>query len=165
MTIRVNNSDDKNAVPTNHILFMSIYTLLITTCLLLLISACSELAPVNEPAQLNATSGAPITITNEFYETEAFRLQYPDGWRVITSASELPPSVIFASPNEQTLIVISTEPIENIPQPIIVEGELATDGEVVFTQNDQAIYTAFITPESAYSDTETLFRRVISTIE
>jgi hypothetical protein len=135
--------------------------------LLLLLTACGKLAPANLPAQLENTPGAPIMITTDYYETEVFRLRYPDGWRVVTSASSLPPSVIFASPDETSLIIVSSEPFDVLPNPLVVEEgtSLRELENSVMTDTDNPVYVALIAPEAQWNAMTTLFALVIATLE
>ncbi len=70
----------------------------------LLLASC---VPADPPAVLTNTPGVPIRIDDQRVYTEAFSLEYPNGWRVITSAADAPLSLIFAAPGNCALIEIS----------------------------------------------------------
>lgn len=75
---------------------------------------CAACIPADAPPQLAFTPGPPIVIANQWYNTEQYRLRYPLGWRVITSAADQVPSVILVAPGNEALIIISHQ---NIIQP------------------------------------------------
>lgn len=134
---------------------------------IILCSACGKLAPLESPAPLENTAGAPIMITSDTYTTDAFQVRYPDGWRVVTSASVNLPSVIFASPDEASLIVISTEPLIELPQPLIINEDDRLHnvmGQAVSANGDM-VYLALITPSSQLAEMMTLFAQVTASID
>ncbi|NWG18004.1 MAG: hypothetical protein HXY41_15370 [Chloroflexi bacterium] len=66
--------------------------------------------PAQTPPLLNFTPGPPAVITDETFANETFSVRYPTGWRVVTSAADAPPSVVFVAPDEQSTITLQTEP-------------------------------------------------------
>lgn len=82
---------------------------------LLLLTACAQIAPAQLPDRLQGqnnhlpTLSAPFIITNQHYTNSAFSVNYPQGWRVVSSASFAPPSAVFVSPDEKQIVLISTE--------------------------------------------------------
>lgn len=78
--------------------------------------------PATVPPQLSYTPGAPVTVTEREYSAGGFQVRYPRGWRVITSAADAPLSVIFVSPTDDALLMVSTAPIgEDPPRPQVDE--------------------------------------------
>lgn len=84
--------------------------------LMLFITGCAQIAPAQLPERLAQqtdnrlpTLSAPFIITESRYQNVAFSVNYPYGWRVVSSASFAPPSVVFVSPDERQIILISTE--------------------------------------------------------
>ncbi|MEO1644801.1 MAG: hypothetical protein AAFR67_06415 [Chloroflexota bacterium] len=76
---------------------------------MLLLTACGSLVPATTPPQLEHTPGVPISITDERITTPGFTVDYPDGWRVIkTSIAEAPLEFVFASPDGEMIITLST---------------------------------------------------------
>jgi len=93
-----------------------IKSILVAMILMIFLTACAQIAPAQLPPRLTSaenhqlpTLAAPFTITTNAYRNDAFSVEYPIGWRVVSSASFAPPSVVFVSPNEQQLILITTE--------------------------------------------------------
>lgn len=103
--------------------------------LILFITGCAQIAPAQLPERLAdqsdnrlPTLSAPFTITENTYQNEAFSVTYPDGWRVVSSASFAPPSAVFVSPDERQIILISTEnsPSLNYPFDDVDYDEIQT---------------------------------------
>ncbi|MDX2077910.1 MAG: hypothetical protein SFZ02_15890 [bacterium] len=91
-------------------------TTIIILILAMLLTACAQIAPAQLPPRLIEqeknllpTLSAPFTITQNTYTNEIFSTTYPEGWRVVSSASFAPPSAVFVSPDEQQIILITTE--------------------------------------------------------
>jgi hypothetical protein len=80
----------------------------------LLLAGCVPAAP---PPHLMNTPGAPVIVDGERVITEAFRARAPAGWRIILGAASAPPTVIFAAPDNCSLIVVSAAPIDAPPLP------------------------------------------------
>ncbi|MCL4255678.1 MAG: hypothetical protein KJ043_18115, partial [Anaerolineae bacterium] len=92
--------------------------------LMLLITGCAQIAPAQLPERLAdqsnnqlPTLSAPFTITENTYQNEVFSVTYPEGWRVVSSASFAPPSAVFVSPDERQIILISTEDNPSLTYP------------------------------------------------
>ncbi|NWF69898.1 MAG: hypothetical protein HXY40_12505 [Chloroflexi bacterium] len=80
--------------------------------LILLLTAC---VPVAHPPQLSSTPGAAFVVTADTLDFGIFRVEYPAGWRVISGAASLPPTVIFAAPENAALLLLSVVPIDRPP--------------------------------------------------
>ncbi len=57
------------------------------------------------------TPGVPMTITDSTVTTQSFRLEYPDGWRVITSAAAAPPALVLVAPGDCQIVWVSSVPM------------------------------------------------------
>lgn len=79
----------------------------------LLASAC---IPATVPDNLDDTPGPSVILNNGLYEGEAFTVQVPQGWRVITSEAQAPQAVIFVAPDDKTLIrlILGTVELETV---------------------------------------------------
>ncbi|MDX2161521.1 MAG: hypothetical protein SF162_09370 [bacterium] len=73
-------------------------------CAIMLMAAC---VPAQSPAVRDATPGSPVTVTADRVITAAFQVDYPAGWRVITSPAGEPPFVILAAPDNCTVVQVS----------------------------------------------------------
>jgi hypothetical protein len=71
--------------------------------------------PIDKPPQLTFTPGASFVVTDETFDAGVFRVNYPQGWRVITGQASAPPSVIFAAPDDTALIMFALGEIESPP--------------------------------------------------
>lgn len=85
--------------------------------MVLLLAGCGALVPAQTPLQLAQTPGAPLQISAGSILTAQFRLQAPADWRVITSASIDPITLILAAPDNAALIVVSAQQIVRPPRP------------------------------------------------
>jgi hypothetical protein len=73
----------------------------------MVLSGCRSIAPMATPPALSATSGAPIIITADRYQTMAFTTWYDSTWKAVSSASFDDTHVYFISPDEDALILIA----------------------------------------------------------
>ena len=91
---------------------------------LLWIAACTPLIPATTPPQLEYTPGAFVTVDDDHFDAGIFRVDYPDGWRIVkTSVATAPLEVVFASPDNSMTIRI-------------IEGDIP----IPDSTSDQAIY-------------------------
>ncbi|MDQ7025222.1 MAG: hypothetical protein Q9P01_02420 [Anaerolineae bacterium] len=85
------------------------------------IAACTTLIPATTPPQLEATAGAFISLDDEVFDAGNFRVNYPDGWRIVKiSVATAPLEVVFAAPdNEMTIRILEGlhDFPENTPDP------------------------------------------------
>ena len=90
---------------------------------LLSIAACTPLIPATTPPQLEYMPGAFVTLDDDYFDAGIFRVDYPDGWRIVkTSVATAPLEVVFASPdNGMTIRIIEG----NTPHPesTVVPGQ------------------------------------------
>lgn len=82
---------------------------------LILFAACQSLVPAQSPPQLSHTPGAPISITDNQIDAGWFTLDYPDGWRVVTSIALEPLELVLVSPDDAMVINIYTRSSCAIP--------------------------------------------------
>jgi uncharacterized protein YbdZ (MbtH family) len=115
--------------------------------LLLLLCSC---IPAKTPPQLNATAGAPVIVTERHIEFEGMQLEYPMGWRVITSAANDPASLVFAAPEDKAIIVLSTIKETTLPELATLETE-ATAYETVTNANKQ-FHLWLVSESSSHTD-------------
>jgi hypothetical protein len=121
------------------------------------LSAC---IPAKEPPNLDDTPGPPVVITGDWVEVGGIRARYPDGWRVITSPADTPPFVIFASPDNCALIVLSVEPMD-VPQP-------ASDCEQTDFQtmtHETTLFAGLSAPAASFERYRTTFEAVMTSLE
>jgi len=71
------------------------------------LSGCASAPPFpNAPT----IAGSSVMVTDRLYDAGSFRVEYPSGWRIVTGPADAPPRVTFVSPDNQSLIVLSTAP-------------------------------------------------------
>jgi len=61
----------------------------ILLCFIMLLAACT---PAQPPPSLSATPGAAVVVTRDTYRNDLFSVEYPSGWRVVTSPAGAPPA-------------------------------------------------------------------------
>jgi hypothetical protein len=133
--------------------------------LVLLLSACSSLAPAVTPAQLDATPGPPVVITSRTYTTTVFTLDFPARWQVITSASFAPVSVVLVRPDQAALMVFSEEEIDVPPLPNPPEGgEVFTLLETIPLDGGVTVYAALHGPSTESDALESLFALAVDSV-
>lgn len=79
---------------------------------LLLFTSC---IPASQAPPLSATPGAAAVVTRDSYRNDLFSVEYPQGWRVITSPAGAPPSVTFVAPGDCMLVIVSSASITRVP--------------------------------------------------
>ncbi len=90
----------------------------------LMLAAC---IPGQMPTVLNTTPASGVVMTRDTYRNDLFSVVYPESWRVITSAASAPPSVIFAAPDNCTIIVVSSTPVDQTPpSPSCTQSDIKT---------------------------------------
>jgi hypothetical protein len=91
------------------------FTLRPLCSLWLIVFAFSACVPAAPPPNLGATPGAAAVVTRDTYSNDLFSVEYPAGWRVITSPAGAPPSVTFVAPSNCGLVIVSSAPLESVP--------------------------------------------------
>jgi hypothetical protein len=130
---------------------------------LLLIAACTPLIPATTPPQLEFTPGAFITVDDEVVDAGFFRVNYPDGWRIVkTSIAAAPLEIVFASPdNSMTIHIVEGEYVipEGTPDPNTYErrSQLQLSDAMLLTIFGQA-------PIEAQADFNVIFDSVLDSI-
>lgn len=112
----------------------------------LLLAGCGRIAPASAPPQLDATPGPPVVFTDAIYSTTIFSLRYPATWRVITSASFAPPSVVLVRPDEAALFVFSTAPLDAVPPVPNPLGPQVIEQVTLRLPDGTAVYAALSAP-------------------
>jgi hypothetical protein len=77
---------------------------------LVLLAAC---IPAKVPSNLDDTPGPAVVVSDKIFENSQFSARYPDGWRVVTSEAQAPPSVIFVAPDNVATIQLMVGALEN----------------------------------------------------
>lgn len=99
------------------------YQLSVISLLILCAVGC---LPIATPPQLTFTPGASFVVTDETFDAGVFRVNYPQGWRVITGQASAPPSAIFAAPDDRALIMLAVGEIES-PPALNIEDETQSE--------------------------------------
>jgi hypothetical protein len=130
---------------------------LLTTVILLLVAAC---VPLQTPPQVQQTPGPAVQITDRAFESEAFSLRYPVGWRVITSAAGDPPYAIFVAPDDAALIVIATE---SAPAPGLEGGSYTVERHIELGAG-RTVTAVLHAPNAAWMTYRSIFDALVETV-
>ncbi|MBI1259553.1 MAG: hypothetical protein GC204_18960 [Chloroflexi bacterium] len=127
---------------------LRIEQLLLGCFVVLLFSAC---IPASPPANVSATPGEAAVITQDTYQNDVFRVEYPEGWRVITSPAGAPPSVTFVAPGDCALIIVSTSPVAeaSLTSPSCDQTDIQTTTQTL-TLGSQSITVAGSAPSAGW---------------
>ncbi len=132
---------------------------------LLCFVALAACIPARTPPQFGATAAPGIVISGDSYDAGAFRVRVPAAWRAITSPAGAAPAVIFASPDNCTLIAVSSAPMD-APQPSSCADSAATfrrDSRAL-TVNGAPITVALIAPESDWDEAQATFDQIAASV-
>ena len=130
--------------------------------ILLLVSAC---IPASPPANVSATPGESAVITGDSYRNDIFSLEYPTGWRVITSPAGAPPSVTLVAPGNCDLIIVASAAItESIRSPSCDQPDIKTTTQTVML-GDQQIAIAGSAPSAGWDEFTKSLDRVAGSLK
>lgn len=127
------------------------------------LGACGAIAPATVPEQLEYTPGPPVVITDVTYENVLFRVAYPSAWRTVTSPANAAPWVVFASPQDDAVIVIAADEADTHVPPANVEGSLVRE-ERSITQGDSSVLAVLIASEAQIDTFMPLFEQIVSSV-
>ena len=126
---------------------------------LVLLAAC---IPAKVPSNLDDTPGPVVVVSDHTFENSQFTARYPDGWRVVTSETQAPPSVIFVAPDDVATIQLMVGALENAnfndPKMQVDVRGLTLDGGLEIT----AILSA---PPAQWDSYAAQFERVLASIK
>lgn len=140
------------------------YNRLFPYMLILLIAACGPVVPDRSPFHLEYTSGSPAVVTDDLYQTVAFRARYPEGWRVITSAAEDPVSGIFVNPAGTSLIMLSVAFDDYVPLRHLPQGQMRVMFETVSLPDGATIHAIGVAAIEEWESFSATFERVLASV-
>lgn len=122
--------------------------------ILLLMAAC---VPAEQPAQLDATPGTAVILTENTYTSTAFETWYPPDWRVVSSAAFADPWVVFADAEDTALMIVAVNADDTQLQP-----EMPRQAEERVTLADGSmVYALLLAPDDTYLP---LYRRLVESL-
>jgi len=131
----------------------------ISMILLLLFAGC---VPAKVPPQLDATPGPAVVITEQEYDAGAFKVRYPAGWRVISSAAGSPATVIFASPDDTAIMLFGVDAAE-APMPETDE-QIRTETRQIMLENNVGVTAILNAPEAAWESFTPIFDQMVASV-
>jgi hypothetical protein len=84
-----------------------------TLCYVFMLSFFAACIPAKVPSNLDDTPGPAVVVSDHTFENSQFSALYPDGWRVVTSEAQAPPSVIFVAPDDVATIQLMVGALDN----------------------------------------------------
>ncbi|MFW5772079.1 MAG: hypothetical protein ACOCZH_02060 [Phototrophicaceae bacterium] len=134
--------------------------------IVMLLSACGQIAPPQTPAQLDHTPGPPVTVTEHRVTTTAFTVTYPPGWEAISAAAFQQPGVIFVSPDEAAVIGVAVDPrdISTLEPPAPSDGLLRYDTLTVDLPDGTTVTALLSAPDARWLDFAPLFADLVESI-
>ena len=129
----------------------------IVCCVLL--AAC---IPAKVPSNLDDTPGPAVVVSDHTFENSQFTVRYPDGWRVVTSEAQAPPSVIFVAPDDVATIQLMVGPLENAN---FNDPKVQVDVRSVTLDGDLQITAILSAPPALWDKYVVQFERVLGSIK
>ncbi|MBL8130227.1 MAG: hypothetical protein JNL42_00090 [Anaerolineae bacterium] len=135
---------------------------LLLIALFALTSACTSGAS----SVLNTTPAPGVIITEDEVITPTFIIDYPAGWRVITSAAGQPISITLVAPGDCELIIASTVNLNAPPfSPSCNRKDVKRETHLARLDNGVQIVLAGVARESEYEAFLPVWERVIASVE
>jgi hypothetical protein len=119
--------------------------------------------PAKVPPQLAATPGAAVVITEQEYDAGAFKVRYPAGWRVITSAATSPTTVIFAAPDNAAIMLFGVDATE---APMLEnDAQIRTETRQITLENGLHVTAILNAPADAWDVFVALFDQAVESVK
>jgi hypothetical protein len=129
-----------------------------------LLVGCGAIVPATTPAQLEQTPGAPVRLTDQYYDAGGFQVRYPGGWQVITGAASAPAWVVFISPDEMRVMALSVEPLDPAPQPPLLVEPLRSETQMLTLADGLILYAFLSAPETDWQNTVATFQAAMDSV-
>ncbi|MEZ4671396.1 MAG: hypothetical protein R3E39_26130 [Anaerolineae bacterium] len=113
--------------------------------------------PARVPDNLSHTPGPPIVISNNWYQGVIFGARVPDGWRVITSEAASPQAVIFASPENEAVIRLTSGTLNAAD---VTSSTLRTVIDEIRLTDDRVIISALSAPDDQWNTFSKIYEQV-----
>jgi hypothetical protein len=144
------------------VFFVALCPCAFVLCFSMLLSACGRLVPpATTPPQLHFTPGAPVAVTDRLYETSAFTVRYPTGWRVVTAAANQPISVVFVAPDEVSTITLQVGELNNAT----FDPKFKTDVRDIHLANGTLITAIGRAPADSWETFAPVFEAVVASVK
>jgi hypothetical protein len=129
-----------------------------------LIALCFSACIPASPPRLSATVGAAAVITRDSYRNDLFSVEYPAGWRVITSPTGAPPSVTFVAPGDCGLVIVSSVSLSSAPtSPACDAADFTTDQRVI-SLGETTVTVAGSAPSADWQAFQTEMMRIAASL-
>ena len=129
----------------------------------LLIFCFTACVPAIVPPQLTYTPGPTVRLSDLVYESAQFRVRYPPGWRVITSAASSTATVIFAAAEGDALIMVGAD-LTEAPQPAGYDGPIRSERREITLANGLTIVAILNAPPEKWASYAPLWEDAVASI-
>lgn len=116
--------------------------------------------PLNTAPQLAQTPGPAVQVTDRVFQSEAFSLRYPAGWRVVTSAAGDAPYAIFAAPDDAAVIIVALDS----PPASTLEGETYSVERRIDLGEGRQVTAVLHAPAADWMTYRAIFDRLVESV-
>jgi hypothetical protein len=127
---------------------------------ILALAAC---IPARTPAQLEHTPGPAVRVMDGSYDAGLFKVRFPAGWRVVTSAATSAVRVLLVAPEADALIMIGPG-LTEAPPPAGYTGELVSERREIALENGTVIVAILNAPPQTRNMYLAQFEAVVESV-
>lgn len=130
---------------------------------ILLLSVLAACVPASVPPQLAHPPGPAVVVAERLVNVGTFQVEYPAGWRVITSAAGDPVSIIFAAPEGDALIMLG-ERIIAAPHPAGYAGDIRSERREIMLDNGVTMVAILNAPRDDWAGWLAVYESVVDSL-
>lgn len=119
--------------------------------------------PATVPPQLDATPGPAVVVTDQEYDAGAFKVRYPAGWRVISSAATSTATVLFAAPDHTAIMLFGVDAVE-APMPE-TDGQIRTEIRQISLEQNVSVTAILNAPAENWEVFAPLFEQSVASVK
>jgi hypothetical protein len=120
--------------------------------------------PATLPPQLAHTPGPAFQVLVGAYRGPTFAARYPAHWRAITGEASAAPSVIFAPPANDALILLTDAPITAPPTPSNAAADQRTVQHSLRLASGTLVYALLSAPASRWEEYHPIWLALLNSI-
>lgn len=139
-----------------------IVPMMLVIAMLWLGAACAPIVPAQTPPQLEFTPGASVRVDDVVYDAGDFKIDYPQGWRIVKSnTAEAPMSVVFVSPDETMAIYLSADSQAEFTLP---EDHTESKTRRIELDNGQTVMVGGSATFEAWHTLTPIYERIVASV-
>jgi hypothetical protein len=112
---------------------------------------------------LDATPGPAVVVTDQEYDAGAFKVRYPAGWRVISSAATSTATVLFAAPDHTAIMLFGVDAVE-APMPE-TDGQIRTEIRQISLEQNVSVTAILNAPAENWEVFAPLFEQSVASVK